>query len=291
MTPHNFPSSEDLLISIQESIAQALKEDVGSGDITAQLIPFQQKASARVITREAGIFCGRYWVEQVFSELNKELPEELQVCIDWQVEDGSPINADQCLFELKGSARTILTGERIALNFVQTLSGTATISHQYAQLVKDTSVTLLDTRKTIPGMRLAQKYAVTCGGCKNHRLGLYDAFLIKENHIMACGSIANSVEEAKRIAPGKPVEIEVEDYNEFLEALEAGADIIMLDNFDLDTMTKAVEQNQGKVKLEASGGITNQTLVPIANTGVDFISIGALTKDCKSLDLSLRLIN
>lgn len=262
---------------------RALSEDIGSGDITAQLIPAQNTASARVITREDCVFCGRLWVEEVFRQLDSE------VAIEWHVEDGDQVKANTALFSLRGPARSLLTGERTALNFVQTLSGTATVSRHYAQQVAHTGVKLLDTRKTIPGLRLAQKYAVTCGGCFNHRIGLYDAFLIKENHIAACGSIAQAVAEAHRIAPGKPVEVEVENFAELNQALQANADIIMLDNFSVDDMKKAVAMTAGRAKLEASGNITSETLVTIAETGVDFISIGGLTKHCRAVDLSMRV--
>lgn len=269
--------------SIIENVKAALQEDVGSGDITALLIPAEQQASATVITREDCIFCGRDWVIEVFAQLDPT------VRIEWFVEDGQPAKANSTLFTLNGNARSLLTGERAALNFVQTLSGTATISHYYAQRVAHTHVKLLDTRKTLPGLRDAQKYAVVSGGCHNHRIGLYDAFLIKENHIAASGSIANAVNAAHNIAPNKLVEVEVENLDELTQALAANADIIMLDNFTLDDMRKAVAINNGKAKLEASGNVSEQTLLPIAETGVDFISIGGLTKHCKAVDLSMRI--
>lgn len=272
-----------LSADIQQSVAFALQEDIGSGDITARLIPAEEYASAKVITRETCIFCGRAWVEEVFRQIDPE------VRIDWAIDDGQLAQANSTLFTLHGKARSLLTGERTALNFVQTLSGTATSSHFFAQQVAHTKVKLLDTRKTIPGLRTAQKYAVTCGGCHNHRIGLYDAFLIKENHIAACGSISQAITKAHEIAPGKPVEVEVENFMELEEALAAGADIIMLDNFTIEDMKKAVAINAGKAKLEASGNINEQTLVPTAETGVDFISIGALTKHCRAVDLSMRV--
>ena len=210
--------------------------------------------------------------------------------IIWHIEDGQQAVANSLLFTLKGSARSLLTGERAALNFVQTLSGTATISKHYADQVAHTGVKLLDTRKTIPGLRTAQKYAVACGGCHNHRIGLYDAFLIKENHIAACGGIAKAVAAARAIAPSKPVEVEVENFAELDQALEAKADIIMLDNFSIGDMKKAVLINAGRAKLEASGNINEQTLIPTAETGVDFISIGGLTKHCRAVDLSMRVL-
>jgi len=268
---------------ITKSASIALAEDIGSGDITAQLIPANQTAEANIITRENCIFSGKAWVEEVFRQLDP------QVQIGWYIEDGQNAASNSLLFTLKGNARSLLTGERAALNFVQTLSGTATISHQYASLVAHTGVKLLDTRKTIPGLRTAQKYAVACGGCHNHRIGLYDAFLIKENHIAACGGISNAVSVARAIAPGKPVEVEVENFAELNQALDANADIIMLDNFSIDDMRTAVAINAGRAKLEASGNINEQTLIPTAETGVDFISIGGLTKNCRAVDLSMRI--
>lgn len=268
----------------ESTINHALEEDIGDGDITAQLIPADEQVQARVITRESATLAGSAWVNEVFRQIDPK------VTIQWHVSDGDQVQADQNLFELSGSARSLLTGERAALNFLQLLSGTATICRQYADIVKETSVKLLDTRKTIPGLRNAQKYAVTCGGCFNHRIGLYDAFLIKENHIAACGGIKQAIETAKTQAPGKPVEVEVENKEELQQALDAGADIIMLDNFSLDDMASAVAQTAGKAKLEASGNVTDQTLLPIAKTGVDYISIGGLTKHCKAIDLSMRFI-
>lgn len=273
------------MADISKTVSSALEEDIHTGDITAQLIPPEQEATAQIITREDCIFCGKAWVKEVFKQLDP------QVHITWHIEDGQAVQANSLLFTLKGKARSLLTGERAALNFVQTLSGTATISHHYAQQVAHTQVKLLDTRKTIPGLRTAQKYAVACGGCHNHRIGLYDAFLIKENHIAACGGISNAVARAHQIAPGKPVEVEVETFAELDQALAAGADIIMLDNFSIADMQKAVAINAGRAKLEASGNINEQTLVPTAETGVDFISIGALTKHCRAVDLSMRIVH
>lgn len=271
---------QDLTISVQ----RALEEDIGSGDITAALIPEGQLAKAKVIARETAIICGRDWVNEVFRQVDPS------VRVHWQVADGNRVEADQTLFTVEGPARSLLTGERCALNFLQTLSGTASRSHYYADLVRDTPVKLLDTRKTLPGLRNAQKYAVSCGGCYNHRIGLYDAFLIKENHIAACGSIAKAVAQARTNEPGKPVEVEVENLDEFKQALDAKADTIMLDNFSLADMRKAVSLSRGKAKLEASGGVTEESLHSYAETGVDYISIGALTKDCKSIDLSMRFV-
>jgi len=268
---------------IQANVRAALAEDVGSGDITAQLIPAERDAAARIITRENATVAGSAWVDEVFRQVDP------RVEVKWQVKDGDQVDADQTLFTLEGPARALLTGERSALNFLQLLSGTATRARHYADLVDGTGVKLLDTRKTLPGLRLAQKYAITCGGCHNHRIGLYDAFLIKENHIAACGGIAQAIAEAHRIAPGKPVEIEVEDLAELRQALDASADIIMLDELSLDDMRTAVALTAGRAKLEASGGITEATLRTVAETGVDYISIGTLTKDVKALDLSMRL--
>ena len=268
---------------IQLNVQHALAEDIGSGDITAQLIPADHQAKAPVITRESAVICGTAWVDEVFRQLDPDTR------VFWQVRDGERASPNQVLFQLEGSARVLLSGERCALNFLQTLSAVATHCQQYADLVIGTRVKLLDTRKTLPGLRLAQKYAVTCGGCHNHRIGLYDAFLIKENHIAACGGIAQAVSAAQTIAPGKPVEVEVENLAEMRQALEAGADIIMLDELSLEDMRSAVEQCAGRAKLEASGGINQQTLRSIAETGVDYISIGSLTKDIKAIDLSMRL--
>ncbi|MEX6501684.1 carboxylating nicotinate-nucleotide diphosphorylase [Pseudomonas zhanjiangensis] len=273
----------DLSAEIEANVRRALAEDIGSGDITAQLIPAERLAHASVITREEAVVAGTAWVDTVFRRLDP------RVAVHWQVRDGERVSPNQPLFHLEGPARALLSGERSALNFLQTLSAVATRCRHYADLVQGTQVKLLDTRKTLPGLRLAQKYAVTCGGCHNHRIGLYDAFLIKENHIAACGGIAQAVQAAHRIAPGKPVEIEVESLEELREALDAGADIVMLDELSLDDMRQAVALNQGRAKLEASGGINESTLRTIAETGVDYISIGALTKDVKAVDLSMRL--
>jgi nicotinate-nucleotide pyrophosphorylase (carboxylating) len=273
-------ASQDLATTV----SRALQEDIGQGDITAQLIPAEQRSKAQIITREAATLCGQAWVDEVFRQLDPA------VVVDWHVADGDQLAANQLLFELSGSSRSLLTGERTALNFLQLLSGTATTCQHYARLVAGTGVKLLDTRKTIPGLRNAQKYAVTQGGCFNHRIGLYDAFLIKENHIAACGGIEQAISTAKQQAPGKPVEVEVESLAELEQALAAGADIIMLDNFDLAMMRHGVEVTAGKAKLEASGNVTDETIRPIAETGVDYISIGALTKHCVAVDLSMRVV-
>ena len=268
---------------IDPIVKLALDEDIGSGDITAGLVGSNEQASATVITREAGILCGTQFVDAVFASVDPD------VKVVWKKADGDTLAPNEVLFTLEGNARSILTGERAALNFLQMLSGTASYSASLASLVEGTKTKLLDTRKTIPGFRNAQKYAVTCGGCFNHRIGLFDAFLIKENHIAACGGIQQAVEQARQNAPGKPVEVEVENLDELEQALTAGADRIMLDNFTLEDMRKAVAMTAGKAELEASGNVTEETLRGIAETGVDFISIGALTKVVIPLDLSMRL--
>ncbi len=268
---------------VRRDVRAALEEDIGSGDITAALIDPGARATGYVITRENGVLCGQPWVDAVFAEL------DATVRIDWRHRDGDLIGAGDTLFSFQGPARSLLTGERCALNFLQLLSGTATTCRRYADLVAGTGVRLLDTRKTIPGLRIAQKYAVRTGGCHNHRIGLYDAYLIKENHIAACGGIRAAVETARKNAPGKPVEVEVESLAELEEALAAACDRIMLDNFSLEQTANAVALAGGRVELEASGNVTEDTLPAIAQTGVDFISIGALTKDCRALDLSMRL--
>ncbi|PYD12828.1 carboxylating nicotinate-nucleotide diphosphorylase [Pseudomonas syringae pv. pisi] len=273
----------DLTAEIEANVRRALLEDVGSGDITAQLIPAERLAKATIISRDAAVIAGTAWVDAVFRQLDP------RVAVHWQVTDGDRVSPNQALFHLEGPARSLLTGERSALNFLQMLSGVATRAQYFADMVAGTQVKLLDTRKTLPGLRMAQKYAVTCGGCHNHRIGLYDAFLIKENHIAACGGIAQAVEAAHRIAPGNPVEVEVESLDELKQALDAGADIIMLDELSLDDMREAVRLTAGRASLEASGGINDDTLRVIAETGVDYISIGAMTKDVKAVDLSMRL--
>ncbi|MCF5897988.1 carboxylating nicotinate-nucleotide diphosphorylase [Aeromonas veronii] len=280
---------------VSRAVRAALLEDLGdalttldqpdaSADITAQLIPADRMATARVITREAGVFCGQPWVDEVFVQLGGD------VKVEWKVQDGEVLSPNQELFRLHGPARLLLTGERNALNFVQTLSGVATLTARYVAELEGTDCRLLDTRKTIPGLRTAQKYAVTCGGGKNHRIGLYDAYLIKENHILACGGIAEAISEARHLNPGKPVEVEVESLAELEQALAAKADIVMLDNFDVTMMREAVAINQGRAKLEVSGNVTLDTLAEFAATGVDFISVGALTKHVRALDLSMRFI-
>ena len=286
LPPHfaNLSYAQALASDLEQQVRQALAEDIGSGDITAQLIPAEKQGRARLITRESAVLCGQAWVEEVFRRLDPGIR------LQWQAGEGSEVVADQALLLLEGSLRHLLTGERTALNFLQCLSGTATRCRHYARRVQHTGVKLLDTRKTIPGLRTAQKYAVTVGGCYNHRIGLYDAFLIKENHIAACGSIGAAIARARQQSPGKAIEIEVENFGELEQALAAAADIIMLDNFSIADMATAVKNVAGRCKLEASGGVNDQNLVSIAETGVDYISIGGLTKHLQAIDLSLRVL-
>ncbi len=268
---------------IREEVRRALMEDVGSGDLTAALIPEEAHSEATVITREPAVICGTRWFNEVFAQLDP------RIVIEWCVKDGDHVEANQRLCLLRGPSRPLLTGERCALNFLQTLSGTATSARQYTEAVKGSNVRILDTRKTIPGLRRAQKYAVTCGGGKNHRIGLYDGVLIKENHIAAAGSIGAAVAQARAHAPkGIPVEVEVETLHQVHEALTAGADILLLDNMTPDEMREAVNIVNGRAKLEASGGVTLTNIKSIAETGVDYISIGAITKHLHAIDLSMR---
>jgi nicotinate-nucleotide pyrophosphorylase (carboxylating) len=264
------------------TVALALAEDVGGGDLTAALIPETAQAEATVISREKAVLCGAAWFDAVFRQIDPS------VAIEWRAADGERIEPNQLLCALRGPARALLTGERTALNFLQALSGTATLARQFADTVAGTGATILDTRKTLPGLRLAQKYAVRCGGCQNHRIGLFDAVLIKENHILAAGSITAAIAAARRLHPGVTVEVEVESLAELEEALAAGPDIVMLDNFDLGTMAEAVRVTAKRVKLEASGNVNFNTVRKIAETGVDYISIGGLTKDVRAVDLSMR---
>ena len=274
---------DSLQSSIQDQVRRALAEDVGDGDITAALIPADRQAQATIISREPAVLCGTAWADEVFRQV------DAQIRVEWLAADGDQLVPNQPFCRISGPARGLLTGERCALNFIQTLSATATRSQHFTKLVEGTAVKLLDTRKTLPGLRLAQKYAVTCGGGHNHRIGLFDAFLIKENHIAACGGIDAAVAQARRLSPGKPVEVEVESLDELRQALAAGADIIMLDELSNEDMRTAVQITAGKAKLEASGGINEDTLRAVAETGVDYISIGSLTKDIKAVDLSMRL--
>ena len=270
-------------VDIAKLVTFCLQEDVGTGDITAELIPIDKTISAKLISKDNGIFCGRPWADEVFRQVDSSLT------VKWNIEEGVKLSPNQTLAQIAGSARGILTAERTVLNFLQTLSAVSTMSQYYASLVKHTSVKLLDTRKTLPSLRSAQKYAVRIGGCFNHRMGLFDAFLIKENHIVACGGIDAAVSKAKALCPNKPVEIEVQNLNELELAISAEADIVMLDNFECNNILKAVKLNDGRLKLEASGGVEADMLASIAETGVDYISLGALTKNCQAIDLSLLI--
>lgn len=274
---------ESLDKQIRSSVRTALDEDLGPGDLTAHLIPEDALARAEVVCRETAVLCGCAWFDMVF----RELDERIQ--IDWLVSEGAAISTGQCLCRLRGPARPLLSGERTALNFLQTLSATASLARRYADAVSGSPVKILDTRKTLPGLRLAQKHAVRTGGCHNHRLGLYDGILIKENHIAAAGSIRQAVDSARRLGTDLPVEVEVESPEELEQALAAGAEIVLLDNFSLDGIRNAVKRTAGRAKLEVSGGVSLDTVADLAATGVDFISVGALTKDVQAIDLSLRL--
>jgi nicotinate-nucleotide pyrophosphorylase (carboxylating) len=270
---------------VARQVAAALAEDLGGGDVTAALVPETQQVRATVFAREAAIVCGTDWVEATFKQLDEAIR------LEWLVADGAPILADMPLLKIAGAARPILTGERTALNFLQTLSATATAASRYVEAVAGTECRILDTRKTLPGLRLAQKYAARCGGAQNHRLGLYDMVLIKENHIIAAGSIGTAIATARRTAPGLPVEVEVETLEEFDQALASGADLVLLDELSLEDMRVAVARNRAngaRAKLEASGSITLATVREVALTGVDYISIGGITKHVQAVDLSMR---
>ena len=271
---------------LADQVARALDEDVGSGDLTAALVPAGRTGRATVITRESAVLCGRPWVDEVFRQL------DASVRVEWVASEGESVAPDQLLCRLEGPARALLTGERTALNFLQTLSGTATVARRYAAVLDGLRCRVLDTRKTLPGLRRAQKYAVRVGGGANHRMGLYDGILVKENHIMAAGSIAAAVAAARAQGATVPVEVEVETLGELREALDAGADMALLDEFSLDDLRAAVAMNgghpRGPIKLEASGNVTFETLRAIAETGVDFVSVGSLTKHVRAIDLSLR---
>ena len=285
VSPFQHPLLAD---ELRRAVTAALAEDLGQqnaelGDITASLIPASQQAVATIITREDCVLCGSGFVNEVFLQLGN------QVSIQWHATDGDRLSANSLICTLHGPARALLTGERTALNFLQLLSGTATTTAHYVRYLEGSTTRLLDTRKTLPGLRFAQKYAVSCGGGLNHRFGLFDAFLIKENHIAAAGSISQAVQQARQNFPGKPVEVEVENLDELKQALTAGADIIMLDNFSTPEIRQAVLLNQGRAKLEVSGNITSERLSELAATGVDFISSGALTKHVQAIDLSMRL--
>ena len=276
-------TSKVITEDIALSVARALEEDIGSGDISAQLIAADTLATGTVISREKAVICGRPWVDEVFHQLDPS------ISIDWHISEGDLVYENQTLFSISGNARVLLSGERCALNFLQTLSGTATTARQYADLATDSKIRILDTRKTIPGMRLAQKYAVAIGGCSNHRIGLYDAFLIKENHIIACGGIAQAVKKAKEIAPQKEIEVEVESLTELQQAVDAGAHRVMLDNFTRDQILAIETIEIGNTKIEVSGNINQHSLSQYLDTTVDFISSGSLTKHVQAIDLSMRL--
>ena len=267
---------------IEESVHIALQEDVGPEDVTAKLISPDDFSLANVISREAAVICGIDWFEEVFNQLDSE------IYIEWDVDDGDRVEADQQLCSISGATRSLLTGERTALNFLQTLSGTATTASLYAAAVNGTGARVLDTRKTIPGLRLAQKYAVHCGGCDNHRMGLYDAILIKENHILGAGGIAEAVAAARFNSPELPVEVEVENLDELRQAMDANVERVLLDNFSLEQLAEAVALNNKQLQLEASGNVTLENIRAIGETGVDFISTGALTKNIQAIDLSMR---
>ena len=268
--------------TIEETVHIALREDIGDGDITAELIPVDAVSLANVISREECVFCGMDWFEEVFRQIDD------QVFIEWHAQDGDNISAGDTICSLSGPSRSLLTGERTALNFAQTLSATATRAASYAKAVAGTEAVVLDTRKTIPGLRAAQKYAVTCGGCQNHRMGLYDAILIKENHIAAAGDIQTAVDQARFHSPGYPVEVEVEDIVQLEQAIAARVDRVLLDNFTPERIREAVKLSNGRIALEASGGITLDNIREFAETGVDYISTGSLTKDIIAIDLSMR---
>ena len=268
--------------AIQINIQQALAEDIADGDITALLTPENEQANASILTREPMVLAGQPWVNALIQRF------DANVQINWLKNEGDVVHANEVFLQLSGSARSLLTVERAALNFIQTLSAVATKTAEYVKQLEGLNTQLLDTRKTLPGLRIAQKYAVAIGGGKNHRLGLFDAFLIKENHIMAAGGIQQAIAQARQIAPNKPVEVEVETWDELNQALEAGADIVMLDNFSQQQMIDAVKHVTGRCKLEASGNITIDNLREVATTGVDYISMGVLTKDVKAIDLSMR---
>ena len=271
---------------ITETVRRALAEDVGAGDLTAALIPAHARAQAQVITREDAVLCGTAWFDEVFRQVDK------RIRVVWLIKDGAAMHAGQTLCNASGPAQGLLTGERTALNFLQLLSGTATRTRQYVDAVRGTKTIVVDTRKTVPGLRRAQKYAVACGGAQNHRLGLYDAILIKENHVAAAGSITATLEAARHSAPkGISVEIEVENIGQLREALAAGADRLLLDNFSVEELKAAVAETRGRAKLEASGGIDLSNIRAFAETGVDFISIGDITKNVRALDLSMRFVH
>lgn len=277
------PLTKIIAEDIPQSVSRALHEDIGNGDITAQLIGADKMACGKVISREKAVICGRPWVDEVFKQLDPS------TVIDWHISEGDWVSEDQPLFSISGNARVLLSGERCALNFLQTLSGTATTAREYANLANNSQIKILDTRKTIPGLRLAQKYAIDIGGCSNHRIGLYDAFLIKENHIIACGGIVQAVKKARQIAPQKEIEVEVESLEELQQAVEAGAHRVMLDNFTREQILQINTIDLGDCKIEVSGNVTEHSLSQYLDTPIDFISSGSLTKHVQAIDLSMRL--
>lgn len=277
------PIAKIVVEDIPKSVARALDEDIGTGDITAQLIDANKMAAGTVIAREKAVICGQPWVDEVFHQLDPT------ISVEWHISEGDWVCEDQPVFSVSGNARILLMGERCALNFLQTLSGTATTAREYAQLANNSQIRILDTRKTIPGLRLAQKYAIDIGGCSNHRIGLYDAFLIKENHIIACGGIAEAVNKAKEIAPQKEIEVEVESLVELQQAVKAGVNRVMLDNFTRDQILEIKSIDLGDTKIEVSGNITEHSLSQYLDTPIDFISSGSLTKHVQAIDFSMRL--
>jgi nicotinate-nucleotide pyrophosphorylase (carboxylating) len=280
MTKYKMPRS--IALDISECVSRALHEDIGDGDITALLVPLKKSATAKIIALQPAVICGIPWAEEVFNQLNG------QVETNWLVSEGEEVIEGDVIALLSGSARALLTGERTVLNFLQTLSGTASCARRYFAKVQDSSICLLDTRKTIPGLRKAQKYAVRIGGCSNHRMGLYDSFLIKENHILACGGIAQAIQKARVIDKEKVVEVEVENITQFNEAVDAQADIIMLDNFSYEDILRVDKIDKGRTKVEVSGGVTDELLAQYKTLPVDFISSGSLTKHIEAIDLSMR---
>ena len=282
MDPSPLAVNEAFFNEVRRNVQAAIVEDVGSGDINAALISKEQIATAHLITRTAGVFCGQPWADETCQQI------DTSITIEWLVHDGQSVTPGDALLVAHGPARSLLTCERIMLNFIQLLSGTATAARQYVEAISETSAKILDTRKTVPGLRIAQKYAVVVAGAKNHRMGLFDAYLIKENHIAAAGGITESVNAARRQNPHIKIEIEVETISQLLEAIEAGVDMALLDNFSMEELREAVTLSDGDIPLEASGGITLENVVSIAQTGVNYISVGEITKNIEPMDISLR---
>jgi len=277
----NNPLHSPLLDNVADTVRYALAEDIGTGDITAELIPPDRMAEARIICRQHATLCGEPWVNEVFKQVDPD------ITVEWVLHDGESLSPNDVVCIIRGKARSLLTAERSALNFMQTLSAVASRAKTISGQVKHTNVKILDTRKTIPGLRLAQKYAVQIGGCYNHRIGLYDAYLIKENHITASGGITAAIRKAHELHPGKHVEVEVETHEQLKEALAANADIVLLDNHTLEMLREAVRINNGQAKLEASGGYDIESAVAVAETGVDYISVGSLTKHISATDFTM----